>query len=73
MPAKSDPRDESAGSEYFYRRSLSARENLPAIALGAAIGLAAFYVARLFIQRTSLTPSVAVPRRRVPGRPTHGG
>ena len=73
MPAKSDPREEFAGSEYFYRRSLSVRENLPAMAVGAAVGLAAFYIARLFVQRTSLTPSVVVPRRRVPGRPLHGG
>lgn len=56
MSAKSDPRDETAGAEYFYRRSLGMTELLPAVGVGVAAGLAAFYVARLVLQRTPLLP-----------------
>lgn len=80
MSAKSDPRDETAGAEYFYRRSLSAGELLPAIGVGVAAGLAAFYVARLVLQRTPLVPrtgdgatTVAGSRRRPRGSRAHGG
>jgi hypothetical protein len=62
MSAKSDPRDEPAGAEYSYRRTLSAGELLPAIGVGVAAGVVAFYVARLFLQRTPLPP--AHSRRR---------
>ena len=41
---------------YVYRRSLSSRELIPAVGVGVAAGLVAFYVARLFIQRTPLLP-----------------
>ena len=44
MPAQSDPREKIGGGEYFYRRSLSARELLPAIGIGVAAALFAFYV-----------------------------
>lgn len=54
MSAKSDPRDESAGAEYSYRRTLSAGELLPAIGVGVAAGVVAFYVTRVFLQRTPL-------------------
>ena len=66
MSAKSDPRDEtvSAGSPFYYRRSLSAGELLPAIGIGVAAGLVAFYLARVMMQRTPL-----VPERR-PARPS---
>jgi hypothetical protein len=37
-----------------YRRALSGRELLPAIGAGVAMGLAGFYVARLFLERTPL-------------------
>lgn len=63
MSAQSDPRhpeESDVDQTYFYRRSLSARELLPAV--GAAVGaaLVTFYVARLFIERTPLRvdPSV---------------
>ena len=56
MSAQSDPRAEELDVDprYYYRRSLSVRELLPAV--GAAVGAAVvtFYVARLFIQRTPL-------------------
>ena len=41
---------------YVYRRSLGGRELLPAIGAGIVTGLAAFYVARLFLERTPLLP-----------------
>ena len=57
MSAHNDPRrDESrdVDSKYYYRRSLTARELLPAV--GAAVGVAcvAFYVVKLFLERTPL-------------------
>jgi hypothetical protein len=42
--------------EYTYRRDLSAVELIPAIGVGVAVGLAAFYVATLLVQRTPLVP-----------------
>jgi hypothetical protein len=39
-----------------YRRRLDARELIPAIGAGIVTGLAAFYVARLFLERTPLLP-----------------
>jgi len=41
---------------YVYRRELSGRELLPAIGVGVVAGFAAFYVARLFAERTPLLP-----------------
>lgn len=41
---------------YVYRRPLEARELIPAIGAGIVTGLAAFYVARLFLERTPLLP-----------------
>ena len=57
MSAQSDPRRAEAwdaDSKYYYRRSLTARELLPAV--GAALGAAgvAFYVVKLFLERTPL-------------------
>lgn len=54
MPAKSDPRDVAVDS-YYYRRSLSARELLPAIGVGLAAGALGFYVARILLQRAPVT------------------
>ena len=39
---------------HYYRRDVSPRELIPAIGVGIAAGLAAFYVARLFLQKTPL-------------------
>jgi len=60
MSAQSDPRHAEAldvDPKYYYRRSLSVRELLPAV--GAAVGaaLVTFYVVRLFIERTPLNPA----------------
>ena len=41
---------------YVYRRPLRASVLRPAIGVGVAAGLAAFDVARLFLQRTPLLP-----------------
>ena len=41
---------------YVYRRPLEARELIPAIGAGIVTGLAAFYVARLLLERTPLLP-----------------
>lgn len=48
------PRTRDAGVEYSYRRPLSLREMLPAIGVGVGVGLLAFYVARILLQRTPL-------------------
>lgn len=50
-------RHEPLRTEYVYRRSLAARELLPAIGVGVGVGLAAFYVARVLLQRTPLDVS----------------
>jgi hypothetical protein len=42
------------GSRYYYRRDLTAGELLVPAAIGAGVGLAVFYLARLIEQRTPL-------------------
>lgn len=57
--AKSDttsPRMTTRLDGYVYRRGLTGRELIPAIGAGVVTGLAAFYLARLFLQRTPLLP-----------------
>ena len=41
---------------YVYRRKLTGRELIPAVGAGIVTGFAAFYVARLFLERTPLLP-----------------
>ena len=41
-------------SRYYYRRDLTARELLGPVAIGAGVGLAVFYLARVLLQRTPL-------------------
>jgi hypothetical protein len=48
-------------AEYYYRRRLSLAESLPAIGAGVAVGLAGFYLARLFLQRTPLARQAEIP------------
>jgi H+/Cl- antiporter ClcA len=50
------PRPTARLEGYVFRRSLEPRELLPAIGVGVVAGLAAFYVARLFLERTPLLP-----------------
>ena len=53
---------------YSYRRPLGVRELLPAVGVGVGVGLLAFYVARVLLERTPLvTPP---PRPPVRGRRT---
>ena len=48
--------------DYYYRRHLAAADLLPAIGVGIAAGLGAFYLVQLLVQRTPLDPSSAVVR-----------
>ena len=50
------PRPTARLEGYVFRRPLSGRELLPAIGAGIVSGLAGFYVARLFLERTPLLP-----------------
>jgi len=55
-------------TEYVYRRTLDARELLPALGVGVGVGAIAFYVAYLLLQRTPLDPGqlpAAAPAKRV--------
>lgn len=55
-PVKTMPRQTTRLDGYVYRRSLDAQELIPAIGAGIVIGLAGFYVAKLFLERTPLLP-----------------
>ncbi len=72
MPAKSDPRETWSTDKYYYRRSLSAREMLPAIGAGVVAGAAVFYLATLLMQRTRLDADVSRAGRRSVPRPRGG-
>jgi hypothetical protein len=55
-------------SEYVLRRRLDPKEVVPAIGVGIGVGVLAFYVAYLFLQRTPLEPESrlpAAPRKRL--------
>jgi hypothetical protein len=55
MVTNGAPRIESRGSQYYYRRSsLNGADALRALGIGLAAGAAAFYVARIYFQRTPL-------------------
>ncbi len=54
MLAKSDPRVPLEDSDYFYRRELSVVGLVPAVGVGIAVGLAAYYLTRLHLERTPL-------------------
>jgi hypothetical protein len=57
MSAQSDPhrpRSAVAETKYYYRRGLSARELLPAVAAGIGAGLVVFYLTKLLFERTPL-------------------
>lgn len=51
----------TTATDYYYRRKLSLREQLPAIGVAVGAGLAAFYVARLLVQRTPLVAVRDIP------------
>ena len=58
--------------DYYYRRRLSATDLMPAIGVGVATGLAAFYLVQLLIQRTPLVPREALAREPEPPEPRSG-
>ena len=66
LPRPTTPRD-----GYVYRRRLAARELIPAVGAGIVTGLAAFYVAKLFLERTPLLPEERRTGKHLPsGRAT---
>jgi len=79
MSELSTRRESLPASTHYYRRDVGARELMPAIGAGIAAGLAAFYVTRLFLQKTPLIRESGIaqldgrgvlirrPHRSVPG------
>ena len=60
--------------DYYYRRSLSPRELLPALGVGVGTGLVAFYIAKILLERTPLRPERRPPSQRpTPIRRSVGG
>ncbi len=60
--------------EYTYRRPLTPRELVPALGVGLGVGLAAFYIARLLLERTPLRPERRPSNQRLsPIRRSAGG
>jgi hypothetical protein len=51
----------ATATDYYYRRDLTLREQVPAIGVAVGVALAAFYVARLFTQRTPLVAVRDIP------------
>ncbi|MDB4905890.1 MAG: hypothetical protein JWO05_674 [Gemmatimonadetes bacterium] len=66
MAAPRAPRRDPAADEYYYRRNLGMRELLPAIGIAVGAGVAAFYVARILLQRTPLAPERRPKSERLP-------
>ena len=68
MPANREPLHEASDKHsYYYRRSLTTRDYLLAAGVGIGVGMAAFYVATRFAQRTLLldeSRSGELPRKR---------
>lgn len=72
MSTRRESRAEGEGSTYYYRRTLSARELLPAVGAGVAVGVAAFYLAKLVLEKTPLRLSDESAPRRQPPRAAPG-
>ena len=49
-------------SVYYFRRELEARETLTAAGLALGAGLAAFYLARMMLQRTPIAREQSIPQ-----------
>jgi len=61
----------ASGEDYYYRRRLDGRDLWTAAGIAAGAGVAAFYLASLFLQRTPLeAPRSARGGRRGRGRAT---
>ena len=56
----------TVSAEYYYRRQLGAKDLLPAVGVGVAAGMAAFYIVQLLIQRTPLVPQGELPHSATP-------
>jgi hypothetical protein len=68
------PNSPLLADEYYYRRPLTPRELLPALGVGLGVGLAAFYIARLLLERTPLRPERRPSSQRLsPIRRSAGG
>jgi hypothetical protein len=65
--------DDEPVSTYVYRRPLAARELLPAVGVGVGVGLAAFYIARVLLQRTPLVPRGGAAPGETPGERVRRG
>ena len=67
MPANREPLHEASDKHsYYYRRSLGAKDYLLAAGVGIGVGMAAFYIATRFAQRTLLldeSRAGALPRK----------
>jgi hypothetical protein len=59
-PARRAPRGEFEPS-YVTRKRLAPRELLPAAGVGLALGLAAFYVMKVWLERTPVLPPASPP------------
>ena len=67
---KAPPRLTTRLDGYVFRRPLSGRELLPAIGAAVVTGLCAFYMARLFLERTPLLPEQRrLGKHHATGRP----
>jgi hypothetical protein len=70
-PRDREPRPTTARDGYVYRRTLAGKELIPAIGAGIVTGIAAYYVAKLFLERTPLLPEERRLGRQLPaGRAT---
>jgi hypothetical protein len=72
MPANREPLHEASDRHsYYYRRSLTTRDYLVAAGVALGAGLAAYYLATRFAQRTPLVdparPSTLPRKRRSKG------
>lgn len=47
---------------YYFRRELDLRETLTAAGIAVGAGLAAFYLARIMLQRTPIAREEAIPQ-----------
>jgi hypothetical protein len=47
---------------YYYRRELDPRETLTAAGIAVGAGLAAFYLARIMLQRTPIAREEGIPQ-----------
>jgi hypothetical protein len=56
MIESDQPNSPLLADEYYYRRSLTPRELVPALGVAVGVGLVAFYIARLLLERTPLRP-----------------